>query len=209
MAKITPFEEHWSQYEAWFEENRYTYESELRAIKEVLPNIGRGLEIGVGSGRFAAPLGIKEGVEPSPKMRELARKRGIFALDGIAEDLPFNDEDFDFALMVTTICFVDDLILSFQEVFRVLKPKGVLVTGFIDRESPIGKIYEKYRDKSVFYADATFYSVEEVTTSMKKAGFKSFDFFQTIFHKLSEIKEPELVKKGYGEGSFVVIKASK
>jgi len=41
------------------------------------------------------------------------------------------------------------------------------------------------------------------------ADFKSFNFAQTIFHNLAEIKGIEPVKDGYGEGSFVVARALK
>jgi len=40
MAKVEPFEEYASQYEDWFERNRFVYESELRAIREQLPESG-------------------------------------------------------------------------------------------------------------------------------------------------------------------------
>ncbi len=56
MAKVEPFEEYASQYEGWFERNRFVYESELRAIRKQLPKSNNGIEIGVGSGRFAIPL---------------------------------------------------------------------------------------------------------------------------------------------------------
>jgi ubiquinone/menaquinone biosynthesis C-methylase UbiE len=174
-----------------------------------LPKTGRGVEVGVGSGRFAVPFGITEGVEPSPKMAELARQRGISVIEGVAEDLPFPDLEFDFLLMVTTICFVDDLDRSFQEAYRVLKKDGVLVIGFVDRTSPVGQLYQKFKENSVFYREATFYSVEEVVTSLKKAGFQTFSFSQTIFNQLKDIKAPEPTREGYGEGSFVVIRAIK
>ncbi|HPI98358.1 MAG TPA: class I SAM-dependent methyltransferase [Synergistales bacterium] len=185
------------------------YESELEAIRKMLPGCGKGLEIGVGTGRFAAPLGIGTGLEPSSRMAEIAREKGIFVMEGVAEDLPFSDSEFDYALMVTTICFVDDLDLSFREAFRILKEDGVLVIGLVDRQSHVGKIYEKYREKSHFYQMATFYSVEEVVESLKKAGFQTFSFNQTIFRVLGEIIELEPIRKGYGEGSFVVIRAKK
>ena len=63
MAKVGPFEKHASRYEEWFEKNRSVYESELQAVKAQLPPYERGVEVGVGSGRFAAPLGIGIGVE--------------------------------------------------------------------------------------------------------------------------------------------------
>jgi len=209
MARIQPFEEHFEEYEKWFQEHRIVYESELQAVREMLPVSGKGLEIGVGSGRFAAPLGIGTGVEPSPRMGELARQKGISVIEGIAEDLPFSDSQFDYALMVTTICFVDDLDLSFREASRILKDDGVLVIGFIDRQSPVGQVYQKFRGKSNFYRMATFYSVEEVLESLKRAGFRNFSFNQTIFRALNEITDPEPIRAGYGEGSFVAIRAEK
>jgi ubiquinone/menaquinone biosynthesis C-methylase UbiE len=209
MARVEPFEEYASQYEDWFKRNRFAYESELRAIREQLPKTGKGIEIGVGSGRFAAPLGIKIGIEPSRKMRELAQNRGIETIEGIAERLPFRDSQFEFALMVTTICFVDDIQASFQEAYRVLKPGGCFIIGFIDKESPVGRSYQQRKKKSVFYRIATFYSVDEVVSNLKKVAFRNFNFTQTIFHNLGDIKDIEPIKEGYGEGSFVVIRATK
>lgn len=209
MAKIKPFEGHSYQYEHWFERNKFVYESELQAIREQLPETGEGLEIGVGSGRFAAPLGIKLGIEPSKKMGEIAKQRGIDVIDGIAEALPFDDAQFDFALMVTTICFLDNIEAAFREVYRVLKPSGRLIIGFINKDSFIGKLYQQHKNESVFYKEATFYSVDEVVSYLEKTSFKDFNFTQTIFHNLTEIRDIEPIKKGYGEGSFVVIRAIK
>jgi ubiquinone/menaquinone biosynthesis C-methylase UbiE len=207
MAKIEPFEKYEEQFEDWYERNKLTYESELKAIKEQLPKSNNGIEIGVGTGRFAAPLGIKVGVEPSGKMSAIAQQRGIKVVGGVAEALPFDDSQFDFALMVTTICFLDNIEIAFKEVYRVLKPNGCLVIGFIDKDSPIGKLYNQHKEDNVFYKIATFYSIKEVISCLKRAGFKDFNFIQTIFHEIAEIKDVEPIKDGYGEGSFVVIKA--
>ncbi len=211
MPKIEPFEKYASKYEDWFVKHRFAYESELRAIKAQLPESENSIsiEIGVGSGRFAAPLGIALGVEPSSKMRALARTRGIDVIGAVAEALPFGNSSFDLALMVTTICFVDDLRTAFKEVYRILKPDGCLVIGFIDRDSPVGRLYERHKEESVFYRVARFYTTEAVISILEKTGFKDFSFCQTIFHDLAEINEVESVKAGYGEGSFVVVKAKK
>lgn len=209
MPKIKPFEEYPQRYENWFKENKFAYESELLAVKELMPKNKKGVEIGVGSGKFAEPLGIKLGIEPSHKMREIAEKRGIKVIDGVAEKLPFANNQFAFALMVTTICFLDNIETAFREVYRILEPNGCLVIGFVDKNSFLGKSYLKHKIKNVFYKIATFYSVDEVISYLNKAGFKNFTFVQTIFNNLEEIKNIELIEKGYDKGSFVVIKATK
>jgi ubiquinone/menaquinone biosynthesis C-methylase UbiE len=209
MPKIEPFERYANKYEDWFERNKFAYESELRAIRKLMPKNGEGVEIGVGSGRFAAPLGIKVGVEPSCKMREIAQKKGIKVIDGVAEELPFSDLQFDFVLMVTTLCFLDDIEAALKEIHRVLKSGGSFILGFIDANSPIGRLYQQQKNENVFYREATFYSVEEVVAYLKKAGFKDFNFKQTLFRTLTDIRDIEPVKEGYGEGSFVVVKATK
>jgi len=209
MPKVEPFERHRDRYENWFERHRYAYLSELEAVRRLLPEDGKGAEIGVGTGRFAQPLGIKLGVEPSGAMAEVARKRGIDVIEGVAENLPFPDESLDYLLMVTTICFVDDPERALREAYRVLKPEGALIIGFVDRNSPIGKYYEEHREESVFYRDARFFSTEELLELLRKVGFRRFEIVQTLFHRLDEVKGLEPVKPGYGEGSFVVIKAVK
>jgi len=208
LPGVTTFDKHREDYEAWFAANPQAYEAELRAVRALLPEAGNGLEIGVGSGRFAAPLGIRYGVEPSRAMREKARERGIKVIKGVAEALPFGEQEFDFALMVTTICFLDDMDLAFGEVLRVLKPDGCFIIGFVDRESPLGKFYQARKAKSTFYKEATFFSVDELIIHLKEAGFRRFTFRQTLFRPLQEISASEPVKEGHGEGSFVAIKAT-
>ena len=208
MPRISPFEKYAEQYEEWFVENRWVYEAELQAVKAMLPVGGHGVEIGVGSGRFAEPLGIKIGVEPSKRMREVAQKRGIQVLDGVAEEAPFYDCEFDFVLMVTTICFVDDINRALLEAHRILSHGGFLIIGFVDRNSMVGQAYLN-RKKNVFYKDATFFSVDELVEIMDQAGFTALAFKQTIFKTLSEITRDERVKPGHGEGSFVVVRGRK
>jgi len=209
MPKIYPFQRHTGQYENWFAEHRWVYEAELRAVEVLLPESGRGLEVGVGTGRFAEPLGIKTGLEPSRRMREIAQKRGIKVLDGVAEDLPFGDGKFDLVLMVTTVCFLDDIHKAFREAHRVLANGGFFIAGIVDRNSLIGQKYLKHQNESVFYKIATFFSVVEVVKIMRQARFTDFMFRQTIFRSLSEVNEDEPVKPGYGEGSFVAIRGRK
>ena len=209
MPRIEPFEKYSEKYEDWFERNKFVYESEIQAIKELFPKVKKSIEIGVGSGKFAVPLGIKTGVDPSPRMRKIAEQKGIKVINAVAEKLPFENSQFELVLMVTTICFVDNLNLAFRETYRILKPGGYLIIGFVDKDSSLGKLYQQHKENSLFYKIATFYSTREVVYNLSKVGFKEFDFRQTIFHGLNEIKNVEPVKEDYGEGSFVAIRALK
>jgi ubiquinone/menaquinone biosynthesis C-methylase UbiE len=209
MARTEPFEKYCGKYQEWFEKNKYVYRSELNCLKKLLPSRGLGMEIGVGSGKFAEPLGIKIGIEPSEKMAKLALKRGIVTVKGTGENLPFFDKTFDYVLMVTTVCFLDDVEKSFGEVNRVLKKSGKFIVGFVDKNTLLGNLYQEKKDKNVFYRIADFYTSKEIINYMKKTAFGSFQTYQTIFKPLSEINKIEPVEKGYGKGGFVGISGKK
>jgi SAM-dependent methyltransferase len=209
MPGVNAFDRNVDQYEQWFVDNPLAYVSELRAVRDLVPTNSNGIEIGLGTGRFAAPLGITRGIEPSRSMAELARKKGIEVVAGVAEHLPFTDNEFGFVLMVTTVCFLDDMDMAFREVRRVLKPGGALVIGFVDRDSPLGKDYQARKDTSAFYQHATFYTTKDIAAALEKAGFGAFEYRQTLFQPLETMAEVEPVKEGYGQGSFVVVRAEK
>jgi len=209
MPKAAPFEEHAERYEGWFEEHEDAYRSELEALRRLLGAPGYGIEIGVGSARFAAPLGMAVGIDPAGEMLEYARDRGIDVVKGVAEFLPFADGTFDTALIVTTICFVDDIPKTLAEVDRVLASDGALVIGYIDKDSPVGEIYQEMKEENPFYREATFVSTEELMEDLGAVGFTGFEFVQTIYHWLEEIDGLEPIEEGYGTGSFVGIKATR
>lgn len=195
------------EYDQWFDNHSNLYQSELLAMRQAVPQNQTGIEIGVGSGRFAEPLKIKHGVEPSECMAQIARNRGIEIINAIAENLPIENQFYDFATMVTTVCFLNDIPKAFSEVHRILKPEGVFIIGLIDRNSELGKKYEQQKNTSKFYRDAHFHSTEEITRLLTDAGFGDFGYWQTIMHPAENKIEQPL--EGYGKGSFVVIKAEK
>jgi ubiquinone/menaquinone biosynthesis C-methylase UbiE len=132
QAKMAPFDANCERYDRWFEKHQAAYISELLALRALVPCEGRGLEVGVGTGRFAAPLGIAVGVDPSNAMLTRAAQRRVEVVRGVAEALPFPDGSFDHVLIVTTICFVDSPEKMLAEARRVLRPGGKLVMGFVD-----------------------------------------------------------------------------
>lgn len=211
MIQTLPFNDHVAEYEEWFDKYPFVFQSEVEAIRDLLPidDTIRGMEVALGTGRFAKELGIKEGIEPAMNMRSLALKRGIEVMAGEAEHLPYRDMGFDFVLMAFCISYFENLATAFREAHRVLKNDGALIVGFIDKNSTIGKFYEERKPHSVFYKNANFYSVKRIISELNKARFKDLQFSQTLFNPLDDIKEFEPAKPGFGEGSFVLIKAIK
>ncbi len=206
MPRTAPFEAYHRRYDDWFLRHAAAYQSELLAVRALLPWRGLGLAIGVGTGRFAAPLGVQIGIDPARRMLDYAVKRGVSVVQGIAEALPFTDNSFDYALCVTTICFVDDVTAMLAEVRRVLKRGGELVIGFIDRTSDLGQHYLAHQAENVFYQAAIFYSANEVEQLLRDTGFIETVWVQTLSKTLDEIGEVEPLRAGRGQGAFVVVK---
>jgi SAM-dependent methyltransferase len=209
MARTAPFDQHAAAYDDWFERNELAYQSELEAVRTLLPKYTRAVEVGVGTGRFAAPLGIGLGIEPSAAMARLASSRGVRVLDGVAEHLPLEDASFDLVLMVTVLCFVDDVPRALQEVARVLIPGGRLVVGFIDRGSEFGSSYERRKSGSPFYSVAEFRSSGELLAALQFAGFGDLAVVQTIFEPPEMLRTVSCVEPGSGRGLFAVVRATK
>ena len=201
------FEEAAVEYDEWFETHKWVYQSEVEAVRKFIPEAGEGIEIGVGTGRFSIPFGIKVGIEPARAMAEIARKRGITVYQAKDENLPFQDNSFDFALIVTTLCFLEDPFQALKEIKRILKPVGKIVIGMLDEYSPLGKLYEEKRKKNKFYRDARFYSVNQVLDWLEKLGFNNLQTIQIIFKNPDKIQSLEPIEEGFGKGLFVVISA--
>jgi len=201
------FNRYYKKYDAWYDNNKYTYQSELEAIKKVLPKKGKGLEIGVGTGRFASSLGIKFGIDPSKNMLKIAQQRGIDVRLGFGELLPFRNGLFDYVAIINTLCFVRNHQKVLEESRRVLKKKGKLIIGIIDKDSFLGRFYQK--KKSKFYQQATFFNPRQVINLLEGMGFYKFSYYQTIFKLPESINSIEKPLKGFGKGGFVVISGEK
>lgn len=206
---VFSYRKHVELYEQWFKEHDNIFSSEVDVIKSFVPSSAKGIEIGVGTGLFARELGIKFGNDPSAEMLEFAKKRGIVTYNCKGDSLPFDGEYFDYTLMVTTICFLENVEKTLNEIYRVTRKNGNIIVAFVDKDSIIGKSYLLRKDKSLFYKDASFYSTNDVINFLNNANFSNFEIRQTLFGSMSKIKEVQNYTDGYGDGSFVVIRAKR
>lgn len=91
------------------------------------------LEIGCGTGDFASRVAARlpgarlVATDRSPRMVELAGRRGLDARRVDASELPFGDDTFDAVAAMWMLYHVPDLDRTLAQVRRVLRPDGVLI----------------------------------------------------------------------------------
>jgi ubiquinone/menaquinone biosynthesis C-methylase UbiE len=114
-------------------------------LREILePATGqRMLEIGPGTGYYTLDLAEWVGHEGAVEIFDLqqdmldhtirrARERGLWNVNptqGDAQELPYEDDSFDAAILVTTLGEIPDQDAALREVARVLRPGGRLIVG--------------------------------------------------------------------------------
>lgn len=134
---------------------------------------GRVLDIGSGPGRDGLIL-KKAGLDivcldASEEMVRLSSRKGLESVLGDFNELPFGDNSFDGVWSYTTLLHVPKLevLKSFQEINRVLKPNGTFGLGLIEGDE------ELYRESSGVGKPRwfSFYKKEEVEGLLKTYGF--------------------------------------
>jgi len=212
-AEWSPFDDLATEYDAWFDkEGSLIFLIEVKAFKSLLPSLPKPwLEIGVGSGRFAQALGIETGIDPSIKLLEMARRRGVTAFLGGGEQELFDEGSFGTVFLIVTLCFLDSPLDVLKEANRILMPGGKIVLGLVLKESPWGQFYlVKKAQGHRFYKYATFYSGDEVVKLMVQAGFLTEKIISTLFQKPGEAKSVEEPREGYfPDAGFTIIVAGK
>ena len=202
------------EYDLWYERpfGRSAFELELKCLRELLGSFQRGLEVGVGTGRFASALGVRFGLDPSYEMLKMAERRGVICVQGVGERLPFKEGSFDLVLVVVSICFVEDPPRVLKEIRRVLVSGGRLLLGLVLGESPWAEFYrKKAAGGHPIYRHARFYTFDEVKEMLGAAGFTLRGVRSTLFEEPQDrapVKSME-IKEGYSpEAGFTCIRAT-
>ena len=207
-----PFDTIARDYDAWYDsvEGAAIFAEEVEALLLVKGRApGRWLEVGVGTGRFASALGVSEGIDPSPEMLALSAARGINTRRGVAECLPYGDNEFDGVLFVVTLCFVESSARAFQECTRVLRPKGSCVVGIVPASSPWGQEYQRKAEAGhAIYSHATFFSVQEVVRLAAGCGLMLQDAASALLWSPFESQVPDvrLVRGARPDAGFVALR---
>ena len=115
----------------------------------------RVLDVGSGPGYLAAsiadlvgPTGAVHGLDPSPSMNELARRRldgrpWASVDEGDALRLPYPDAMFDAAVSTQVYEYVADIPAAFAELRRVLRPGGRVLVLDTDWDSVVWNVADR------------------------------------------------------------------
>jgi len=156
---------------------------------------GRVLELGAGTG-LNLELYPREGLdsltltEPDPHMFKQLRQRaakvcaGAELIEAGAEDLPFESDSFDTAVVTLVLCTVPDQAAALREVRRVLKPNGQLL--FLEHirsnHADLAKWQDRLEQPWRFVGDGCHCN-RDTESAIRAAGFA-----------LGDVEHPELPK---------------
>ncbi|MDR0349216.1 MAG: class I SAM-dependent methyltransferase [Tannerella sp.] len=224
------FDKYAEIYDAWFLENKNVLYSEIKLAAYMLKDAGRILSMGCGSGLFEMILEkefgivIKDGVEPSTDMAEIARKRGLTVEVGTAENVFPEQGKYDTILYNGCPGYISGLEKALENSYNALNKQGRILLIDIPRESSYGILYNLAKLAGTWnhellkdmyprnpypielVCQSNWRTTAEKVVLLEKAGFHHFEFAQTLtkhpVYSNHAIEEP---LPGYDCGDYVAI----
>jgi ubiquinone/menaquinone biosynthesis C-methylase UbiE len=160
------FDSEADKYDQWYETplGNFVNLLEKQAIYSLLnPSPGETvLDVGCGTGNYSIELAgrdcIVTGVDNSKNMIEIAKWKAAsrnLKINFVFADvslLPFDDNIYDSAICVAAVEFFGNRQKGIDEIFRVVKPGGKIVIGFINKNSGWGELYQSdyFKENTVF-----------------------------------------------------------
>lgn len=228
------FNQYASDYDAWFLENENLLYSEVKLVAHFLKDAGEVFSVGCGSGLFETILNkefgisIKNGIEPSEGMAEIARGRGINVEITTAEEMELGNETYDTILFNGTPSYIGDLQKALNKAYAALRPGGKVVVIDVPKESGYGVLYNLAKAvgtwdhpllEGVCPIDpypielvkvANWRTTQEKIDMLSKANFEDLQFAQTLTkHPLNSNRVAEEPIEGFDSGDYVAICARK
>jgi len=224
------FDQYASQYDAWFLKNENVLSSELKLVARFLQRETDIFSVGCGSGLFEMLLekeygiSVKNGIEPSEGMAEVARKRGMNVTISTAEEANFGRACFDIVLFNGTPSYITDLQKAFDKAYLALRSGGKIVAIDVPKEGSYALLYNLAKVLGTwdhpllenvhpldpypieFVKIANWRTTAEKTEMLGKAGFVDLKFAQTLTkHPINSNDVTEEPLDGFDCGDYVAI----
>ena len=170
---------------------RYFLSAEWQSVSALLKSrSGRALDVGAGRGIASYALARSgfavTALEPDPSsivgasaIRSLAAETGlpIEVVQEFSERLPFADETFDVVFARAVLHHTRDLDVACREMFRVLRPGGVLIAArehVISRESDLEQFLLQHPLHHLYGGEHAFL-LDRYLGALRDAGFTAIE----------------------------------
>ena len=169
--------------------NKKTFYERIKRINDKISARGRMLDVGCALGDSlveAKKLGWKDlyGIEVSEYAYKKAISRGLKVKKGTLKNVKFPDNYFDIVTLQDVIEHVNDTKEEVKEIYRILKPEGLVFIVTPDVDGFWAKLLGKYWYHYKKGEHIMYFSQKTLKVLLKNAGYKKIETGKT-YHIMS------------------------